>query len=126
MPFAPNIQNLSQQELGRLGETVACDYLHSLGYEIIERNWRVRAGELDVIVRMGDTVVAVEVKTRRGHRYGAPLEAIGYLKARRLRSLLITWVRANKPSCRRLRVDAIGITFRFDLPPKIEHIEGLL
>lgn len=126
MPFSPNIEMYSQQELGRLGETVACDYLQSIGYEIIERNWRIRQGELDVIARRGDTVVAVEVKTRRGTNYGAPLEAIGYLKTRRIRGLLITWVRMNKPYCRRLRVDAIGITFRRNLRPRIEHIEGLL
>ena len=126
MELTQSTGHLSTQELGRLGESLAADYLVALGYTIIARNWRCQRGELDLVVRLADTIVAVEVKTRRGTLYGAPLEAIGYVKARRLRSLLSLWVREHRPRSARLRIDAIGITLQEGVRPRIDHVEGLL
>ncbi|UOQ60649.1 YraN family protein [Leucobacter rhizosphaerae] len=114
-----------RQTLGARGETIAAAYLEGLGYRILERNWRTRTGELDLIVRDGQVLVAVEVKTRSGAGYGSPLEAITALKMSRLRRLLLEWVRASGERGSRLRVDAVGITLRPGERPRIDHLQGI-
>lgn len=118
-------QGLSAAEIGTMGEALACRYLESIGYEILDRNWRTRRGEIDIVARIGETTVAIEVKTKRGTRYGAPLEAITYVKARRLRVLLATWLMEHNPTSKRIRVDGIGITLRPVSEPLLEHVEGI-
>lgn len=76
-----------RRRLGQWGETVAALHLESAGYAIIERNWRCRSGEIDLVARDGETVVFVEVKTRRGRDFGAPEEALTPAKARKLMTL---------------------------------------
>ena len=63
-----------------------------LGYQVIERNWRCREGELDLVLERGRVVVFCEVKTRRSDRFGAPVEAITHKKRRRLRVLAAKWL----------------------------------
>lgn len=115
-----------RQTLGRWGERTAAEYLESRGYRILERNWRTRDGELDLIARDAECLVAIEVKTRSGQGYGSPLEAITRKKARLLRRLLLAWVRERQPSAARLRVDAVGITVRPQRLPEIDHIRGII
>lgn len=61
-----------RRALGRLGEDLAADFLAGLGYRIVARNWRTRAGELDIVAQDGDWLVFVEVRARRAGRQGAP------------------------------------------------------
>lgn len=122
---AHQIRSGHNQTLGARGETIAAAYLEGLGYRILARNWRSRCGELDLIVRDGETLVAVEVKTRSGDGYGSPLEAITAQKMSRLRKLLLEWVRGSDIHGARLRVDAIGITVRTDERPRIDHLQGV-
>jgi putative endonuclease len=61
-----------RQSLGRQGENIAAEYLEGLGHELVARNWRTRAGELDIVVRDGDWLVFVEVRTRRAAGGGRP------------------------------------------------------
>jgi putative endonuclease len=103
---------------GSLGEQMAADHLLEAGYEILDRNWRVREGELDLIVADSDAIVFCEVKTRvAGGRSGPELalDAVGPAKRRRLRHLATAWLRdrregAGAPHRENLRFDAIGIT----------------
>ena len=111
--------------LGAHGEDLAADYLERLGYRVLARNWRTRTGELDLVARDGDTLVAVEVKTRSGSGYGSPLEAITTRKMARLRRLLLDWVRERGVRGARLRVDAVGITVRPGAAPRIDHLRGI-
>src|SRR6266481_5483090 len=75
---------------GNRGEQFAVEFLTSLGFQIIERNFRIRGGEIDIIAIEIDprteekTLVFFEVKTRSSGDYGTPLEAIGYYKIRAL------------------------------------------
>lgn len=105
-----------RRALGRHGELLAVQHLARAGYEIVERNWRCRAGELDIVAADATALVFCEVKTRvAGGRRGpvGPLESIGTTKRRRLRLLAREWLatqsgdRAHRPG---LRFDAIGIT----------------
>ncbi len=76
-----------RQKLGRWGENVAATYLQAQGMRIVERNWRCRRGEIDLVAQMEDVLVFVEVKTRRGRGMGLPEEALTPAKARRLVAL---------------------------------------
>lgn len=76
-----------RQRLGAWGESVAATYLEAHGYRIVQRNWRCRQGELDIVAQTGETLVFVEVKTRRGLAQGTPEEAVTPRKAERLLTL---------------------------------------
>jgi putative endonuclease len=103
---------------GSLGERIAADHLVEAGYEILDRNYRTRRGELDLIAADADAIVFCEVKTRvAGGRSGPELalDAVGPAKRRRLRRLAVAWLRDRRatggaPHRERLRFDAIGIT----------------
>lgn len=111
--------------LGDRGEAIAAEYLAAQGFRILERNWRTRHGELDIVAREHRTVVAVEVKTRSGTGYGTPLEAITARKAARLRRLLLDWRRARSAHGLELRIDAVGITLLPGAAPRIDHLRGI-
>jgi putative endonuclease len=76
-----------RRRLGQWGEKVAAIHLESQGLAILERNWRCRGGEIDLVARDGETIVFVEVKTRRGRDFGAPEEALTPHKAQKLMQL---------------------------------------
>lgn len=111
--------------LGAHGEALAAEYLEQRGFRILERNWRNRHGELDLIAEDHGTLVAIEVKTRSGTAYGNPLEAITARKSHRLRRLLHDWRRERALQRATLRVDAVGITVRSNEPPRIDHLRGI-
>lgn len=118
-------QHNRQLALGAKGEAIAAEYLTGLGYRIIARNWRSREGELDLIAHDHGDVVAIEVKTRSGLGYGHPLASITSAKAARVRRLLLSWVRSERPRAARLRIDAIGVTLRPGERPRIDHLRGI-
>lgn len=113
---------------GRTGERLAVDHLMRLGYEIVERNYRTRWGELDVVARIGTTLVFCEVKTRRsGGSAGGALEAVGTRKQAQVRRMAGRWLteRRNRPYAEVIRFDAIGVTL--DAAGglvSLEHVEG--
>jgi putative endonuclease len=76
-----------RSQLGAAGEDAAAAWYAARGYDVLARNWRCSAGELDLVVRRGDLVVICEVKTRRGSAFGAGFEAVGWRKQRKLRQL---------------------------------------
>jgi putative endonuclease len=96
--------------LGRRGERLALEHYTRLGFRLLERNYRVRAGELDLIVYDGETIVFAEVKTRRLGGWD-PFDAITHAKQRRLRALAATWLAAQPrpPRASELRFDAVGV-----------------
>jgi putative endonuclease len=101
--------------LGRLGERLALEHYVRLGFRLLERNYRVRAGELDLIVFDGRTVVFAEVKTRRAGGWD-PLESITHTKQRRLRVLAATWLAGQPalPRAEEFRFDAVGVVIDAD------------
>jgi putative endonuclease len=80
--------------LGRRGEELAAQHLAAKGYQIVARNWRCEAGELDLVAQTGDGLVAVEVRTRRGRGMGSPEESITPAKQARLITLAEAYVQA--------------------------------
>jgi putative endonuclease len=94
------------------------------GYEVLDRNWRVREGELDLVLRRDRTVVFCEVKTRRGTGYGLPAEAVTSAKQRRLRGLALRWLDARGVRAKELRFDVASVLVSRDAAPVIEVIEA--
>ncbi|MDJ1372010.1 YraN family protein [Gulosibacter molinativorax] len=115
----------SNVELGRTGEALAARYFESLGYEILERNWRCADGEIDLVVRDGQSIVCVEVKTRRSLRAGHPLEAITQAKLGRMRRVAVSWVAAHPEYRGALRLDVVSIVLAPGAEPALIHVEGV-
>lgn len=112
------------QRLGRLGENLATAYLHRSGWLIMERNWRRRGGELDIVALERGELVVCEVKTRVSLRAGHPLEAVTPRKARRLRELAEQWLAERGSDVGGVRVDVIGVRVTDDGRHTIQHIRG--
>jgi putative endonuclease len=100
--------------LGRDGEETAAAWYEDHGYEVLERNWRRREGEVDLIARKGRTVVFCEVKTRSSDAFGTGAEAVLPAKQRRIRRLASRWLAELTPASGRalvdLRFDVVSIT----------------
>jgi putative endonuclease len=115
-------------ELGRLGEQLATEHLIRRGFQIVERNYRTRWGELDIVAFDGRTLAFCEVKTRRLRTPGrSPLESVHARKRSRVRKMAGSWLveRTDRPYADNIRFDAIGVTF----DPggqlvSLEHLEG--
>jgi len=95
--------------LGQSGEDAAVAHLEKLGYEIVERNYRCRRGEIDIVAGRSGTVVFCEVKTRRTDRWGQPSEAVDFRKQARLRGLAASWLAERGATARCIRFDVISI-----------------
>jgi putative endonuclease len=102
----------ANQWLGRYGEDRALNYLISLGYQILERNWRGKQGEIDLIARDGERLVFIEVKTRSSNDFGHPLEAITSVKLARMRRLVAEWCQVRGVSSVMVRLDALAVIVR--------------
>jgi putative endonuclease len=114
--------------LGAAGERLASEHLQRRGFQILERNYRTRWGELDIVAYDGRVLAFCEVKTRRaGGSFGAALEAVSPRKQSRLRRMAGCWLadRADHPRARTVRMDAIGITVDgAGRLVSLEHLEG--
>jgi putative endonuclease len=116
----------AQDAVGRYGERIAAQHLRGAGYEVLDRNWRCRWGELDLVARDGCDVVAVEVKTRRSTTAGHPLEAVTPAKVARLRRLLGEWLSVHDTvSARSVRVDVVAVLRPRRGPAVVEHVRGV-
>lgn len=95
---------------GDWGEDLAATWYRERGYEVLDRNWRSAAGEIDLVAGRDRLVVIVEVKTRRTDRYGPPGAAVHGAKQRRLRGLAVEWLRTHGVRGVELRFDVVAIT----------------
>jgi putative endonuclease len=109
--------------LGRTGEQAAADHLESIGFRILDRNWRCADGEIDIVAVDRHVFVVCEVKTRSGTRYGTPLEAISRAKLRRLRRLAVSWLNAHGVRFEQVRIDVVGLIYEGTGGFTIEHIK---
>lgn len=96
-------------ELGMEGEIKAVDYLDRRGYEILERNYRTRLGEIDIIARKNGTLCLVEVKTRTGLRHGVPAAAVDGRKLEHIRRCGILYMKRTDLSFEAVRIDVIEV-----------------
>ncbi|MGY6502067.1 MAG: YraN family protein [Acidimicrobiales bacterium] len=106
-------------ELGAAGESAAAAWYEAEGYVILDRNWRCREGEIDLVVARGRVVVFSEVKTRSSTRFGVPAEAVTPAKQARIRRLATRWLREGSARPADLRFDVVAVT-----GDRVEVIEG--
>lgn len=112
-------------DLGRRGETAAAEYLTSIGYRIVDRNWRCPAGEVDIVALDHGELVIVEVKTRTTRAYGDPLEGVTDRKLTRLCVLAGAWRRAHRGvRSRGTRIDLIGVLMPRHAEPVLDHLRA--
>jgi putative endonuclease len=118
---------LTRAEIGAMGEQLAVDHLKSLGLRVLDRNWRCRYGELDVIAvdDLTRTAVFVEVKTRTSDQFGGVAQAVTPAKVRRLRRLAGLWLAGQDGSWAALRIDVIGVRIGRRRSPEITHVQGV-
>jgi putative endonuclease len=102
----------ARRDLGTRGEDAVADWYEERGYVVASRNWRVREGELDLVLQRGRTVVFCEVKTRRGDAFGTPFEAVTITKQRRIRTLAVRWLSEHRVRARELRFDVAAVRER--------------
>jgi putative endonuclease len=114
-----------RQALGRFGEDLAEQHLRDVGFDVLARNWRCRAGEVDIVARDGDVLVICEVKTRRGTGFGAPLEAVTPTKAARLARLGAAFRHEHALGPCPVRVDLVGVLLRRAGEITLEHVRGV-
>jgi putative endonuclease len=98
-----------RRRLGAAGEELAAAWYEAAGYKVLDRNWRCGEGELDLVCRLGPTVVVCEVKTRRSDAFGSPAEAVTWAKRRRVRRLGARWLREHGIRCRQVRFDVASV-----------------
>ena len=100
-----------RQSLGKVGEDLACAELVRRGYEILERRYRTKYGEIDIIGRVGRTVVFVEVKTRGGVEFGGGEAAVTMYKQRRIVRMAIDFLARRGLQDQPCRFDVVTIGF---------------
>ena len=101
-----------RKKLGTKGEDIAVRYIKSRGYRILERNYRTRLGEIDIIAEQGDELVFIEVKTRSGTFFGSALESVTVKKQKQISKVALEYM--SKQNCHNCpsRFDVVGIQFQ--------------
>jgi len=113
------------KNLGQQGEQMIESYLSEKGYEILERNYRKKTGEIDLIARSPkkDEIVFIEVKTRKTGTYGRPEEAVDLRKLRKIEKTALFWLNENRRADMLWRIDILALELLKE--PKITHLENV-
>jgi len=114
---------LPPKELGIKGEEIAAGYLKKEGYKILARNWFYDHKEIDIIARLGDEIVIVEVKTREGDYFEEPWEAVSTRKIRNLVEVADAWLNERQIDLE-TRFDVISIIFSDNVKYELTHFPG--
>ena len=113
--ISPN-NHMSSVDKGKFGESVAALYLEKQGYQVIEKNFRCRLGEVDIICKKNNQIVFVEVKTRTSDQYGAPSEAVTKDKVGKIRKVAALYMMSEKITNYQVKFDVMEIL--------LNHIEN--
>lgn len=114
---------MMKRALGQRGEQLATLYLQEQGYMVLQRNYRTRYGELDIICQKNGVIVFVEVKTRRSQLFGSPEEAITRQKIMHIKKVALLYLAENKTSYKEIRFDVITILIQGN-EPRLNHIQA--
>ncbi len=101
--------------LGDEGEGLAIEFLHKKGYKILEQNYKTPVGEIDIIAADAETLVFIEVKTRKSIEFGMPFEAVNRVKKRKISNTALLYLKRFReiPSC---RFDVVSIYYEKGRP----------
>lgn len=108
-------------ELGKIGEEKAIEFLKKNGYKIIEKNYRTKIGEIDIIAKRKKEIIFIEVKTRSSDEFGLPEEAVNEIKLRKIEKVALTYLNSKKINLpfkfEVLSLIKIGNEFKFEIIP---------
>lgn len=113
----------TRKKLGNRGEKIAAKFLRKQGYQIIEKNYRSRLGEIDIVAKEDESIVFVEVKTRCSTDFGLPEEALSYDKRRRLSKLALGYLAHRRIKDTNCRFDVVSILMDNKKVRKVNHIK---
>lgn len=116
---------MNKRRFGIIGEKIAQNYLKNKGYEIIENNFYTKIGEIDIISKINNYIVFVEVKTRNNLEYGTPAMAVDLVKKRHIKNAAKIFLQINNLNNCIVRFDVVEIIIK-DGKCKINHIEGIM
>lgn len=111
--------------VGRYGERVAERFLAARGMEVLDRNWRCRAGEVDLVLRDGDTLVICEVKARHDAGREHPVAAVSDAKVERLHLLALLWQEDRGVRIEQVRLDVVGVLLPRRGAAVVDHVRGI-
>ena len=111
------------REVGRKGEEIAAEYLGGKGYEVILRNYSTRFGEIDLICRGKDILVFVEVKAKKGLKFGRPEEMFTRYKLEKVKRMATVYLEGRDVPC---RIDMVAVVLdEFNRPVEIKHYQNV-
>ncbi len=108
--------------IGRYGEDLAAAWLSEHGYVIVERNYRRRFGEVDIIAEQGECLVFIEVKTRSSSRFGTPFDAVTLKKQQQLSRIAGDYLLHHGHADTLCRFDVLAVRLESGKPPKVDVI----
>lgn len=114
-----------QHEIGKIGEELAVKYLNQNGYKVIERNFRCKQGEIDIISKDNKEWVFIEVKTRTNNKFGKPIEAVDINKQKHLSKAIKYYLYVRNLENEYIRVDVIEVYLNKH-NYKINHIKQII
>lgn len=117
---------LTRQQKGKIGEEEACRWLVKQGYSILQRNWRCRSGEVDIIAVREDLLIFVEVRSRSSNSgFGTPQESVDQRKMQQVRSTAAVYIQMSGEHTRQIRFDVIAVMMNhFGKIMSIDHLEN--
>lgn len=117
---------MSTKKIGDAGEDLACSFLKKQGFKILERNFRIRGGEIDIVAKQGQELIFIEVKSRFSHKYGQPAESITPWKLNALKKTAMFYIVQNSWGDKPYRIDLVGIDYTDSKSnPAIELIQNI-
>jgi len=109
MPNFKTVKDMRRIQTGKRGEDLAAAHLQKLGYQIVAKNYRCIFGEVDIIAQDLDTLVFVEVKSRKSAMFGEPQEAVGPEKQKKLSRVALHYLQKNRFDSCCARFDVIAV-----------------
>ena len=116
-------KDMYRKELGKTGESLACEYLKANKIKVLERNFKNKIGEIDIIAKEGETVAFIEVKTRSSYAFGTPAEAVNYAKQQKIIKTALSWM-TDKNYDGDIRFDVIEVLINETEAPDINYIKN--
>jgi len=104
------------QELGKQGEEAAAGFLKDSGYKILNRNYKSKLGEIDIVAQDEDVIVFIEVKARHSDRFGLPQESVSRRKQGQISKAAVRFLKENNLLSRKARFDVISVSYTADAP----------
>ncbi len=114
---------MDPKSLGKIAEEIAQNFFEKKGYKLLEKNFRIKLGEIDLIFEKRNVIVFIEVKARTCNKYGLPQEAVTPKKQEQIRKVALAYLQKLKKDYNEIRFDVIAITVK-DGIPQIEHISN--